>query len=58
MSNTFRRPMFRRGGEAMTGIMSNVTPRVNRGIGSPESYVTDYTEQLREAAGPYMELIL
>ena len=53
MSNTFRRPMFRRGGEVMTGIMSNVTPRVNRSIGSPESYVTDYTDQLREAAGPY-----
>jgi len=53
MSNTFRRPMFRRGGEVMTGIMNNVTPRVNRGVGSPESFVTDYTEQLREAAGPY-----
>jgi len=52
MSNTFRRPMFRRGGEAMTGIMSNITPRVNHGIGSPESFVTDYTQQLREAAGP------
>jgi len=47
MSNTFRRPMFRRGGEAMTGIMGNVTPRVNHSIG------TDYTQQLREAAGPY-----
>ena len=44
--------MFRKGGDAMTGIMNNVTPRVNRGIGSPESYVTDYTQQLREAAGP------
>jgi len=53
MSNTFRRPMFRRGGEAMTGIMSSVTPRVNRGIGSPESFVTDYTQQLREAGGSY-----
>ena len=52
MSNTFRRPMFRTGGEAMTGIMGNVTPRVNRGIGSPESFVTDYTQQLRDAAGP------
>ena len=53
MSNTFRRPMFRTGGEAMTGIMGNVTPRVNRGIGSPESFVTDYTQQLRGAAGSY-----
>ena len=53
MSNTFRRPMFRRGGEAMTGIMSNVTPRVNHAVGSPESFVTDYTQQLRDAAGPY-----
>ena len=53
MSNTFRRPMFRRGGEVMTGIMNNVTPRVNHGVGSPESFVTDYTEQLRDAAGPY-----
>ena len=25
----FRRPMFRKGGEAMTGIMSNVSPRQN-----------------------------
>jgi len=53
MSNTFRRPMFRRGGEAMTGIMNNITPRVNRFAGTPESYVTDYTEQLRNAAGSY-----
>ena len=53
MSNTFRRPMFRRGGEAMTGIMSNITPRVNHKIGTPGEYVTDYTDQLREAAGPY-----
>ena len=53
MSNTFRRPMFRRGGEAMTGIMSNITPRVNHKIGTPGEYVTDYTQQLREAAGPY-----
>ena len=53
MSNIFRRPMFRRGGDAMTGIMHNVTPRVNRFAGTPESYVTDYTTQLREAAGPY-----
>jgi len=51
MSNTFRRPMFRTGGEVMTGIMNNVTPRVNHGIGSPESFVTDYTQQLRESAG-------
>ena len=53
MSNTFRRPMFRRGGEVMTGIMSNVTPRVNHAVGSPESFVTDYTQQLREAGGSY-----
>ena len=53
MSTTFRRPMFRRGGDAMTGIMHNITPRVNHFAGTPESYVTDYTEQLREAAGPY-----
>ena len=53
MSNTFRRPMFRRGGEAMTGIMSSVTPRVNHKIGTPGEYVTDYTDQLRDAAGPY-----
>ena len=53
MSNTFRRPMFRRGGEAMTGIMSSVTPRVNHKIGTPGEYVTDYTQQLRDAAGPY-----
>ena len=53
MSNTFRRPMFRRGGEAMTGIMGNITPRVNHKIGTPGEYVTDYTQQLREAAGPY-----
>ena len=53
MSNTFRRPMFRRGGEAMTGIMSNITPRVNHKIGTPGEYVTSYTDQLREAAGPY-----
>jgi len=26
---TFRRPMFRKGGEAMTGIMENVSPRQN-----------------------------
>ena len=25
----FRRPMFRKGGEAMTGIMENVAPRQN-----------------------------
>ena len=53
MSNTFRRPMFRRGGEAMTGIMGNITPRVNHKIGTPGEYVTDYTQQLRDAAGPY-----
>ena len=53
MSNTFRRPMFRRGGEVMTGIMSNVTPRVNHAVGSPESFVTDYTQQLRDAGGSY-----
>jgi len=53
MSNTFRRPMFRRGGEAMTGIMGNVTPRVNHAVGSPESFVTDYTQQLRDAGGSY-----
>ena len=53
MSRIFRRPMFRKGGDAMTGIMHNVTPRVNRFAGTPESYVKDYTEQLREAAGPY-----
>ena len=47
MSNTFRRPMFRRGGEAMTGIMGNVTPRVNHATG------TDYTQRLRDAAGDY-----
>jgi hypothetical protein len=47
MSNTFRRPMFRRGGEAMTGIMGNVTPRVNHAIG------TDYTQRLRDAAGDH-----
>jgi len=55
MSNTFRRPMFRKGGDAMTGIMNNVTPRVNRAhgefAGTPESYVKDYTQQLRDAAG-------
>jgi len=45
--------MFRRGGEAMTGIMSNVTPRVNHAVGSPESFVTDYTQQLRDAGGSY-----
>ena len=39
--------MFRRGGEAMTGIMHNVTPRVNHSTG------TDYTQRLRDAAGPY-----
>ena len=48
MSNTFRRPMFRRGGEAMTGIMNNVTPR---GHFAESNYSTDFTEQLREAAG-------
>jgi len=47
MSNTFRRPMFRRGGEAMTGIMGNVTPRVNHATG------TDYTQRLRDAAGDH-----
>tara|TARA_R110000765_G_scaffold55949_1_gene110603 strand:+ start:102 stop:959 length:858 start_codon:yes stop_codon:yes gene_type:complete len=47
MSNTFRRPMFRRGGEVMTGIMNNVTPRVNHATG------TDYTQRLREAAGDH-----
>jgi len=47
MSNTFRRPMFRRGGEVMTGIMNNVTPRVNHSTG------TDYTQRLRDAAGDY-----
>ena len=47
MSKIFRRPMFRRGGEAMTGIMHNVTPRVNHRTG------TDYTQRLRDAAGPY-----
>ncbi len=25
----FRRPMFRKGGEAMTGIMENISPRQN-----------------------------
>ena len=44
--------MFRKGGEAMTGIMNNVTPRVNHKLGTPGQYVTDYTEQLRQAAGP------
>jgi hypothetical protein len=53
MSRIFRRPMFRRGGDAMTGIMHNVTPRVNHFAGTPESYVKDYTEQLREASGGY-----
>jgi len=48
MSNTFRRPMFRRGGEAMTGIMNNVTPRGNF---ANSNYSVDFTEQLREAAG-------
>jgi hypothetical protein len=52
MSRIFRRPMFRKGGEAMTGIMNNVTPRVNHKLGTPGQYVTDYTEQLRQAAGP------
>ena len=47
MSNTFRRPMFRRGGEVMTGIMNNVTPRANHSTG------TDYTQRLRDAAGDY-----
>ena len=48
MSNTFRRPMFRRGGEAMTGIMHNVTPR---GHFANSNYSQIFTDQLKEAAG-------
>ena len=41
----FRRPMFRKGGEAMTGIMENVTPRSNYKLGTTdikEEDITDY----------------
>tara|TARA_R100000322_G_scaffold166244_1_gene132449 strand:+ start:604 stop:1431 length:828 start_codon:yes stop_codon:yes gene_type:complete len=40
----FRRPMFRKGGEAMTGIMENITPRQNYRFGDnvTEEGIADY----------------
>ena len=51
----FRRPMFRKGGEAMTGIMENVQPRENfaeKGSSNPildvkESDITDFISLVR-----------
>jgi hypothetical protein len=46
----FRRPMFRKGGEAMTGIMSNISPRQNY---AEQGNVYDEAEKIiTERLGP------
>ena len=46
----FRRPMFRKGGEAMTGIMENITPRQNY---AEQGNVYDEAEKIiTERLGP------
>jgi len=61
----FRRPMFRKGGEAMTGIMENITPRQNYKFGTnnvTEENITDYISLVKGGdsvkADPLTEFLL
>ena len=65
----FRRPMFRKGGEAMTGIMENVQPRENfaeKGTSNPlldvkETDISDFISLVRggqEKADPLTDFLL
>ena len=47
MSRILKRPMFRKGGEVMEGIMTGIKPRQNYNLGKR---VEDYTNVLRSAA--------
>jgi hypothetical protein len=59
----FRRPMFRKGGEAMTGIMENVQPRQNYKLGMDvkEEDISDFISLVRggqEKADPLTDFLL
>jgi hypothetical protein len=51
MSRILKRPMFRKGGEVMEGIMTGIKPRTNYSDGSLDKRVENYKNVLRAAQG-------
>ena len=51
MSRILKRPMFRKGGEVMEGIMTGIKPRTNYSDGSLDKRVNEYKDIMRAAQG-------